>query len=131
MRRVLERERIAKLPAAGCLGSLVQIPVFVAMYAAVRQAAAAGGRFLWIGRLAKPDRLLALLVTALTIAASFSGKTSPLPSRVLLTAVSAVVTIAVMSKMAAGVGLYWALSSGFGAVQGWIVQRATDASVPA
>jgi len=29
----------------------------------------------------------------------------------------------VVSKMAAGVGLYWAMSSVFGALQGWAAQR--------
>jgi len=28
-----------------------------------------------------------------------------------------------LSKMAAGVGLYWAMSSVFGALQGWAAQR--------
>jgi membrane protein insertase Oxa1/YidC/SpoIIIJ len=37
--------------------------------------------------------------------------------------VTALVTALALSKMAAGVGLYWSLSSPFGVAQGWLVQR--------
>ena len=41
----------------------------------------------------------------------------------MMLAISAAVTLVVLSKMAAGVGLYWAMSSVFGALQGWAAQR--------
>jgi membrane protein insertase Oxa1/YidC/SpoIIIJ len=37
--------------------------------------------------------------------------------------VTAAVTLLALSKMAAGVGLYWGVSSLFGCVQAWVVQR--------
>ena len=99
------------------------MPAFVALYAAVRQASAAGGRFLWIGSLARPDWLLAIAATILTAAASAAGSTIPAPQRSVMLGISAAVTLIVLSKMAAGVGLYWAMSSVFGALQGWAAQR--------
>jgi membrane protein insertase Oxa1/YidC/SpoIIIJ len=41
----------------------------------------------------------------------------------VLLVVTALVTAFALSKMAAGVGLYWSLSSLFGAPQGWLAQR--------
>ncbi|HXT33512.1 MAG TPA: YidC/Oxa1 family membrane protein insertase [Vicinamibacterales bacterium] len=102
---------------------IAPMPAFVALYAAVREASAAGGRFLWIGSLARPDWLLAIAATILTVAASAAGSRIPAPQRSMMLAISAAVTLVVLSKMAAGVGLYWAMSSVFGALQGWAAQR--------
>ena len=103
---------------------IAPMPAFVALYAAVRQASTAGGRFLWIGSLARPDWLLAIAATILTVAASAAGSTIPAPQRSVMLAISAAVTLIVLSKMAAGVGLYWAMSSVFGALQGWAAKGA-------
>ena len=125
--RLLAGEGVSPFSLGGCLGTLVQIPVFVALYSSVRQAAAVGGRFLWIRNLAMPDWPLAIAAAILTVLATAAG-VPPSQNRSLLLSISAVVTIAALSKMAAGVGLYWALSSLFGAVQGWAVQRGLRAS---
>jgi YidC/Oxa1 family membrane protein insertase len=126
--RLMAREGISALSLVGCLGSLAQIPVFVALYSAVRQAAAVGGRFLWIRDLAKPDWIVALVSTTFTVLVTAVGGNTAAHNRSLMVAISAVVTMAVLSKMAAGVGLYWGVSSIFGAVQGWAVQRGVRSS---
>jgi len=105
------------------LTGIAPLPALVALYGAVRQASAAGGRFLWIGSLARPDWLLAIAATILTVAATATGSATPAPQRSVMLAISAAVTLVVLSKMAAGVGLYWAMSSVFGALQGWAAQR--------
>jgi membrane protein insertase Oxa1/YidC/SpoIIIJ len=110
---------------------IAPMPALVALYAAVRQVSAAGGRFLWIGSLARPDWLLAIAATMLTVAATAAGNTAPLPQRSMMLVISAAVTLVVLSKMAAGVGLYWAMSSVFGAVQGWAAQRGLRPSTTA
>ena len=121
--RLFAREGVSPFSLGGCLGSLAQIPVFVALYSSVRQAAAVGGRYLWIPNLAKPDWPMAIVATIFTLLATATGAVAPSQNRSLMLAISAAVTIAALAKMAAGVGLYWALSSLFGAAQGWIVQR--------
>jgi YidC/Oxa1 family membrane protein insertase len=126
--RLLAREGVSPFSLGGCLGALAQIPVFVALYSAVRQAAAVGGRFLWIRNLAKPDWPLAIAATIFTVLATATGGVAPSQNRSVILSISAAVTIAALSKMAAGVGLYWALSSLFGAVQGWAVQRGLRSS---
>jgi YidC/Oxa1 family membrane protein insertase len=121
--RLMTREGVSPFSLAGCVGNLAQIPAVLALYSAVRQAATIGGRFLWIRNLASPDWPLALAAMAFTVLATATAGAAPSQNRSVMLIVSAVVTIAALSKMAAGVGLYWALSSLFGAVQGWAVQR--------
>jgi YidC/Oxa1 family membrane protein insertase len=127
--RLMAREGVSPFSLAGCLGNLAQLPLVLALYSAVRQAAERGGSFLWIRNLAMPDWPLTIAAAIFTLLATATAGGPPQPNRAVMLGISAVVTIAVLSKMAAGVGLYWALSSLFGAVQGWAVQRGLRASV--
>ena len=122
-RRVMAREGVSPLSAAGAIGALIQIPVFLALYGAVRQVASIGGRFLWVRDISRPDVVVGVLATLLTLAATASGLSGPAPNRTIILFMSAVVTAVALSKMAAGVGLYWGISSLIGAAQGWLVQR--------
>jgi YidC/Oxa1 family membrane protein insertase len=122
-RRLMAREGVSPISAGGCIGALVQIPVFVALYAAVREVATIGGRFLWVRDLSRPDVVVASLAILFTVAATASGSSGPAPNRAVVLIISGVVTAVALSKMAAGVGLYWGLSSLFGAVQGFVAQR--------
>jgi YidC/Oxa1 family membrane protein insertase len=122
-RRLMAREGVSPISAGGCIGALVQIPVFVALYAAVREVATIGGRFLWVRDISRPDVVVASLAILFTVAATASGSSGPAPNRAIVLIISGVVPAVALSKMAAGVGLYWGLSSLFGAVQGFVVQR--------
>ena len=128
-RRLMAREGVSPISAGGCIGALVQIPVFVALYAAVREAATIGGRFLWVRDISRPDVVVASLAILFTVAATASGSSGPAPNRAIVLIISGVVTAVALSKMAAGVGLYWGLSSLFGALQGFVVQRRAQAAV--
>jgi YidC/Oxa1 family membrane protein insertase len=121
-RQLLTQEGASPLSGLGCVGTLAQLPVLIALYSSVQRAASVGGRFLWVRDLAKPDWIVAIAATAITCLASVSGG-APSQNRSLLLTMSAVITIAALAKMAAGVGLYWGLSSLFSAAQGWTVQR--------
>jgi len=121
--RVFPREKLQPVPVAGCLGAVAQAPMFVALYSSVRKAAAAGGRFLWIRNLAQPDLAVALTATTFTVLATLAGGTIGAPNQRLMIVVSTVVTMIALTKMSAGVALYWAMSSLFGAVQGAVVRR--------
>ena len=119
----MAREGVSPISAGGCIGALVQIPVFVALYAAVREVATIGGRFLSVRDISRPDVFVASLAILFTVAATASGSSGPAPNRAIVLIISGVVTAVALSKMAAGVGLYWGVSSLFGAVQGFVVQR--------
>jgi YidC/Oxa1 family membrane protein insertase len=123
--RILAREGVSLLPAAGCVGGLLQIPVLLALYNAVSQSAAVGGRFLWIRDISKPDVALAMLVAAVTAASMAAGPQpdAPAQQRMLILAMPAVLTVVALWHMASGVGLYWGVSSAVGVVQGLVVRR--------
>ena len=125
-RRILAREGVSIVPAAGCVGMLLQTPVFLALFDAVRQCAAVGGRFLWIRDISKPDIALALLVATLTAASMAAGHQPDVPSqqRQLLLVMPALFTVIALWQMAAGIGLYWGVSSVVSVAQGAIVRRA-------
>ena len=122
-RRVMAREGASPISVGGCVGALIQIPVFLALYAAVRQVASIGGRFLWVRDISRPDVVVGALATLFTLAATASGSSGPAPNRAVVLLISATVTALALSKMAAGIGLYWGLSSLIGAAQGLVVQR--------
>jgi membrane protein insertase Oxa1/YidC/SpoIIIJ len=63
-----------------------------------------------------------------TFIAAVSGSSTPAPNQRVMMLVSTVVTIIALTKMSAGVALYWAMSSLFGAVQGFVMARANRAS---
>ncbi len=125
-RRILAREGVSMFPRAGCIGALLQAPVFLALFDAVRQCAAAGGRFLWIRDISRPDIALAVLVAAVTAGSMAAGPQPDIPAqqRQLLLIMPALFTLLALWQMAAGVGLYWGISSVVGVAQGVIVRRA-------
>jgi YidC/Oxa1 family membrane protein insertase len=130
-RRIFAREGASMIPAAGCLGALLQMPVLLALFDAVRQSAALGGRFLWIRDISKPDVALAMLVAAVTTASMAAGPQPDMPAqqRQLMLVLPAVFTLLALWQMASGVGLYWGVSSLVGVAQGVIVRRTVRRTV--
>jgi YidC/Oxa1 family membrane protein insertase len=122
-RRSFAEAGVSMLPLGGLLGGLLQVPVLLALFSAVRQCAELGGRFLWIRDISKPDAALGIVVAALTAASMAAGPQAAPENRIVLILVPAVVTLVALWQMAAGVGLYWGVSSAMGVVQGLIVRR--------
>jgi len=126
-RRVFQREGISILPGSSFLGTLIQIPLMVALFSAVRQAAAAGSRFYWIADISRPDRVLTVIVTAIGAAAAAVGTPSSTGHRLMTTVLPAAITFFALSRMAAGVGIYWGMSSAVGVVQALLDRRRAQA----
>lgn len=122
-RRVFSREGISMFPMGSLVGGLVQAPILLGLYSAVRQCASAGGRFLWVADISKPDRLVVVLVAALTGASAALAPQATGQSRTVMTVLPALLTMLFLAKMAAGVGLYWGVSSAVGVVQAAVAQR--------
>jgi YidC/Oxa1 family membrane protein insertase len=124
-RRILSRAGVSVVPVAGCVGALFQAPVFLGLFSAVRQCAALGGRFMWIRDISRPDVALTLVVAAITVASMAAG---PPPSagaqnRTLMIVLPAIFTVIALWQMAAGIGLYWGVSSAVGVAQGLVLRR--------
>ncbi len=116
------------------LGSLLQLPVFAGMYAAVRQvlATATSSGFLWITNLARPDRSLALIVTALLILIGLVNPNASGDSSRWLALVPAGLGLVILVKLSAGFGLYWFGSGMVNFLEALLLKRRTmpsDAAV--
>jgi YidC/Oxa1 family membrane protein insertase len=137
------RERHAKDPAAYAsatqalyrehgvtagLGSslrvaVVQAPIGAGIYAAIRQGVAGAGAFLWIPKLARPDLWLAVIVSALSLAAMLLNPSMPEQTRTLLQLLPVVISFVVVWHLAAGLGLYWAGSTSVNLLQILLLRR--------
>lgn len=105
------------------LGALVQWPVFGLLYRAISQASAASRPFLWMKSLAAPDAALTAIVLDLTAIAAFYFPSGAADPSMLMVAVQVVVMAFVVWKLSAGLGLYWAASSGVNVVQTLVLRR--------
>lgn len=122
---LLKKHNVSPVPFAGCLGAVAQMPVFLAVYSAVRSVVGAGGRFLWIKDIAKPDILLTCIVSAITFASVYRGSVlgdSQQNAKAMLI-IPVMVTVVVLAKTSAGIGIYWGVSAAAGAVQSYLVRR--------
>lgn len=105
------------------LVALVQAPLGAGIYAAIRRGVAGAGSFLWIPRLARPDAWLALLVALLSLAAVLLNPTMSEQARTLLHWLPVLVSFLMVWHLAAGLGLYWAGSSGVSVLQMAMLRR--------
>src|SRR5262245_35927688 len=76
-----QRHGIKVIDGWSFVGMLVQVPLFLALFAAVRRGLSSTGRFLWIRDLMKSDPLLAGLCAVLAGASAVIGSTAPEPQR--------------------------------------------------
>jgi len=107
------------------LGALVQLPVFGLLYKAITNASA--GSFLWIRNLAAPDTVLTLVVLALTAVAAYYAPTTAADTAMVMMAVQILGTAFIVWKLAAGVGLYWAVSAFASVVQNFVLRYGFNA----
>lgn len=108
---------------AGFLAALVQLPLGLGVYSAVRHGAARAGSFLWIPKLARPDLVLALIVAALSIATLLLNPMLPEQARTLLHWLPVLVTFFVVWHLSAALVLYYAGSSSVGLLQALLLRR--------
>jgi YidC/Oxa1 family membrane protein insertase len=126
---VFRKHGLSLLDGRSLLGALVQTPIVLGMYTAVRHAltSAAGGRFLWIQNITRPDALLALLVATMTYAMMQLSPQLQTGGSRLLVVVPTILTFLILMKLGAGFGLYWGASTLVGTVQNLMLRRARAA----
>jgi YidC/Oxa1 family membrane protein insertase len=132
MRRLYARHGYHPVGRLELVGTLVQLPVFGGLYSALSQGLGAGGRFLWIANLSRPDAALIVLAVTLAGAGAAAGANATAPGGraavVLSVCVTVLVTALFVSRLAAGLGLYWAASGAVGLAQSLIVRREAAAA---
>ena len=125
--RLFAREGVKPLPLASCFGGLAQMPIFVALFAAVRKCAALGGRFLWIRNIAQPDGLLAVLVALLTCLSVAVTRNTPEQGRAAMIVLPMILALIALWQLSAGIALYWGVSSAFALTQSVVIRWSSRA----
>jgi YidC/Oxa1 family membrane protein insertase len=108
------------LDRSSLLGALVQLPVFGLLYKAITNASS--GSFLWMKSLASPDTVLTLIVLVLTAVAAYYAPSTAADTAMVMMALQILVTAFILWKLAAGVGLYWAVSAVITLVQNLVLR---------
>lgn len=107
--------------APAILGALMQLPVLLGLYQALRKGAR--GRFLWAEDLSQPDPWLALLAGLATALLMWVNPDLPEPMRLILVVVPSITAVVVALKVASAMSLYWTTSNCFSAVQTAVLHR--------
>ncbi len=122
--KLFQEHGVSLIPYVGCLGGLAQMPLFLAVYSAVRQVVGAGGRFLWIRNIARPDMLLTVIVAAVTYASiAYSASGMPQQGKQMVLVLPVIATVLVLAKTSAGIGLYWGVSAAASLIQSIVIRR--------
>ena len=106
------------------VSSLVQIPLFLGLFAAVRRGLSGTGRFLWVKDLTQSDPLLAFLCAILTGVSAFLAPSVPESQRTASIVLPAALTLLFLWRISAGVAIYSFSSSMVGVVQSLLIRRA-------
>lgn len=117
------RHGIRPLRDSGFGGMLLQLPFVTALYTVIRRDAGGAGRFLWIRDLARPDVALAGIASVLTALVALATPNTAGSGLRIGVVIPMLFTFLILTRLAAGVGLYWAASSAVGAVQGILLRQ--------
>lgn len=121
---VYQRGGVQPVDSGVLKSSLVQTPVFIGLFHAVRGAltSRAGEQtLLWVSNLARPDIGVAMIAFSLVGLSSLAGSSQSQPGWTL--AIPALSAAAMAMMLSAGFGLYLAASGAVGTLQGLIVRR--------
>lgn len=119
MQQMLElyrKHELSFIDSKSLLGGLVQMPLFLGMFQALRNVGD-GVRFLWVPNLLRPDTLFALIAGATTALMIAVNPDIPEQMRLFLIIVPSVIAIMAALKFCSALSLYWVASNCFSAVQ--------------
>jgi YidC/Oxa1 family membrane protein insertase len=111
----------------GMIGLAVQVPLLSGLFAAVRTGLGTKVRFLWVADLARPEGLLALVVTSLTAwsVSSMPPSGAPAGATTAMVLVMVVGTIVFLFSASSAVALSMGAGSLVSILQNWILARET------
>ena len=106
------------------IAMLVQLPLFLGLFGAVRRGLSSTGRFLWIKNLMAPDPLLAAICAILTgLSGVLGSHYVSQQQRYMSMVLPAILTFLFLWRISAGVTIYTFSSSVVGLVQSALVRR--------
>ena len=106
----------------GLIGALLQLPIVLGLFTAVKRAAQVGGKFLWIADISRPDFILTVIVTILTYVSMAISPNLTANSKVFYYLVPTLLTFLFLSRIAAGITLYWATYNAVGVLEKTILR---------
>ena len=107
------------------LSSVVQLPVFLGLFGAIRRGLGQGGSFLWVKDIASADLPLAGLCAGVTALSASLAPDLPASQRMPMVVLSASLTLLFLSRMAAGLSIYTLAQGLVGVAQAVLVRRRT------
>jgi YidC/Oxa1 family membrane protein insertase len=121
--RLYQQHGVRAVEPRSLLGGIVQAPVFLGLFGAIRRGLVAGGRFLWVKDIAAPDALLAVMCAGLTAWSAALAPTVSGSPRLPVVLVPAVLTLVFLWRMAAGLSIYTLAQGLVGLIQAALVHR--------
>jgi YidC/Oxa1 family membrane protein insertase len=121
--RLHQQHGIKVVQASSILGMLVQVPLFLGLFAAVQRGLSGRGQFLWIKDLMKSDPLLACVCAALTGLSISLGSNIPESQRTMAIILPAGLTLLFLWRISSGVAIYSLSSSLVGVLQSLLLRR--------
>ena len=120
----LYKERgISLMDGKSLLIGLIQAPVFIAMFTAIKKLVSPGDSFLWIQNIASPDVILTVVAAGLTYLATVAGPNMTAQGKTMMTWLPVFLTLFFLWKLSAGIGLYWVGSNIVSVLQSIIMRR--------
>jgi YidC/Oxa1 family membrane protein insertase len=105
------------------LSVLIQAPLFLGLFSAVRRGLMQTSKFLWIKDLSKPDGILAVICASLIGLSAALAPTTTEHHKSATAILPALLTLIFLWRIAAGVGIYSFASGLVGLVQALLVRR--------
>lgn len=121
--KVYRKHNYSPLDVPALLGGFLQIPVFAMLYGAIKRSLRSNRAFLWMRNLSAPDLVLTLVVLSLTAATAYWMPSASEHARTTMIVIQVIITSLIVWKLAAGLGLYWAVSNLVGLFQALWLRR--------
>jgi YidC/Oxa1 family membrane protein insertase len=121
--KVYQKHGVKLADGRSLAGTLVQLPIFIGLFGAIRRGLGSGGSFLWVKNIASPDLPLAGVCAAVTALSAWLAPNASASQRAPMVIFPALLTLFFLSRLAAGMSIY-ALSQGIvGVVQAVLLSR--------
>lgn len=117
------RHGIKVFDGHGLAGLIIQAPLFMGLFSAVRRGLSGTSRFLWIKDLNQADTALACICATLTGLSAMAAPNATNAHRTAAALVPAVLTFLFLLRIAAGVSIYSCASGLVGFAQSLMVRR--------
>ena len=121
--RLYRKHGVRLADGRSLLGTIVQLPIFIGLFGAIRRGLGDGGCFLWVKNIAAPDLPLAAICAGVTALSASLAPGLSASQRAPMVLLPALLTLFFLSRLAAGLSVY-ALAQGLvGLGQAVLVRR--------